>query len=245
MSLIDIEQNDVDISQLFAYKTEVTLLIPGTTDEVKFYQRIVGDADNNKARVYGLRESADFREQLRNEKWEDRKAYLPNISKLLKEELINIILSLELQDMSLDVMNETTLKHPKEPSGKATLEEQEKYQKEIDEYKIKFNEMISEGLDKRLDSRRKVLGSRKKEDLKEQYEATVINRLCQERFGRAYLAMATYYATYTDSSFQTRAFKTFEDFNNTPSNLKEALIDSYSELQIGGTTLKKSQGAMP
>ena len=245
MSLIDIEQNDVDISQLFAYKKEITLLVPGTTDEITFYQRIVGDADNNRARVYGLRESATFREDLKNPKWEDRLAYLPNITKLLKDELINVLIALEVQDLSLESMNETSLKQPKEPAGDASLEEQEEYQKKVDSYKNEFNLKIMENLEARIERRQKELEKLNKDVLREQYEASLINRLCQERFGQSFLEMSTYFGTYTDKEYKTRAFKSFDDFLNAPTNLKDALISNYSNIQLGGVTLKKLQEVTP
>jgi hypothetical protein len=245
MSLIDIEKNDVDISKLFAYKKEITLLIPGTSDEVTFYQRVVGDEDNNKARVYALRESGKLRSKLNDRKWEDRVAYVPDISKVLKDDLVEITLGLIMQDLSMQALNETTLKEPKQPKGDATLEEQEEYQEAIDNYKKEFNEKVTKTLGEKVEEKRKLFSKFTKDELVKMYGGALIDQHCQERFGRAYLEQATFYGTYVDKEYTTRAFKTFEDFKNAPSNLKDALTRAYSDIQLGGVALKKLRGVTP
>lgn len=244
MSLTDLEQNDVDISSLFAYKKEITLLIPGTSDEITLYQRIIGDADNNRARVYALRESSNLRANLRDSRWEDRTAFIPDFSKLLKEDLIEVVLSLMGTDLSIQAINNTTLKQPKKPSGDASLEEQEEYQTAIDEWKKEFNLRAAAILEELTTEARTNLRKQTKDNLRTRYESELIDRHCQERFGKAYLDIATYMGTFTDASHTKRAFKSLEDFLNAPTNLKDALAESYGQLQVGGVALKKSQGVM-
>lgn len=242
MSLIDIEKNDVDISQLFTYKKEITLLVPGTTDEITLHQRIIGDSDNNKARVYALRESGKLRENLRNTKWEDRSAYLPSVDNLKKDDIVDLVLSLSIQEITLDAINKVDVPEPKEPKGDASLEDQEKHQKEVDAYKDKFNKAVNELLSTKLEERRKELNKNLKDDLIRTYETTVIDQLCQKRFLECYIEMCTFYGTYSDSGFTKRSFNAFEDFQNSPTQLKSRLMDGYSDLQVGGAALKKLQG---
>jgi len=124
------EKNDVDISSLFFYKKPVT--ITGNKDkELTVYMRLVGDAELQRARVKALRDSRKLRDALKDKNSDEYLAFIPDISEVEKDRLVELSLVMSLKEISADIAQEIELPFPEEPGSKATLEEQEAYQKEI------------------------------------------------------------------------------------------------------------------
>lgn len=243
MSLIDIEKNDVDISQLFAYKKNIALLVPGDEErEVTFFQRVVGDAEVGQARTAALRTSAEMRAKLRDTKWKDRIIYIPKLTKLKKEDIIDLVLSLSIQELTVQAINKIEVKLPIELSGEATLEDQERYQEEVDAYPDKFQEAVATSLDNSLKGYRRDLNKVTKDELIKNYEAVMINQHASEKFTETYQELVTYLGTYNSKDYVERSFKSLEHFQNAPSMLKQTLIAHYTELEVSASTLKKSPG---
>lgn len=240
MTLIDIEQNDVDISKLFEYKKELVLKIPDTDKEITFYQRLIGDEHINKSRVYALRKSATFREKLRDLDWEDRVAYVPNIRKFKKDELVDLILALELREITIEALNSIPpLPYPAKLKGDSKLEDLEAHQKKIDGYGEKMSQKVQDAVEIRLKERKKELSKRLKDNLILAYEVTIINQHSSEEFTTSYQEMSAYYGTFLDEDHKKLAFDTFEEFKDAPILLKKALIASYVGMEIDARTLKK------
>jgi len=245
MSLTNIEKNDVDISKLFAYKSEITILPPGLERPVVFYQRVVGDSIQGQAKVYALRKGAELRENLRNPKWENKKAYIPNFSKMKKDEVINIIVALSLQELSIEAINETQVTEPKEPDGNSTLEEQENYQKEIDDYPDRYGKQVAKSLETKVDVLKKALNQVSKDLLIGKYEEALINQLVSNEFTKHFQDYVTYHGTFNSDEYVNRIFKSMEDFTSSPTELRKALISNYNKLELKSQDLKKLPGAMP
>lgn len=239
----NIEKNDVDLSKLFAYKSKLLVTIPGTDKEVTLYQRIIGDEFVNRARIYALRRSGELRENLRNPFWTDRIAYIPNLDKRKKDEIMDLILALSITDITQKTLNKVQIPIPKEPGNDATLKEQEDYQKKIDAYPELYTNEVQKKVEAELASRRKVLNKYVKADLKEFYEDAMINQYTSELFVKSYKEMTTFFGTFVDEDYTVPAYKTFEDFQNTPQALKEALMENYERMETESSELKKLRGA--
>jgi hypothetical protein len=240
MTLLDIEQNDVDISQLFRYKKEIELTIPGKEEKVVFYQRLVGDEHSGRARVYALRKSSEFREKLLDKEWEDRVAYIPKISKLKKEEIVDLFITLDLREIMLQSINAVPSEPlPKKPSGDAKLKELEEYQKEVDAYQEIMMDKINKHAEEKIKAKRVELNKVLKKDLIQIYDSAIINQHAAEEFTQSFQEMTTFYGTFKDKEHKERVFDSFEDFYDAPGNLKKVLIASYVDLEIDAQTLKK------
>lgn len=238
MSLTDIEQNDVDISRLFSYKKEIVMITPDDK-EITLYLKVLGDADNNIAKTNALRESGKFREQLRDREWKDRSLYVPEMLGKTKEEIVDIVIALEISRITMDAVNDVQVQYPKELDGDASLEDQEKYQEEVDGFSEKYEKAITKEVDKRTKAKRIEVNKLKKDDIVTKYENSLINQGVQTRYYDEYMEWALYFATYEDENYSVRAFKDVDSFRNSPAHLKEALIEEYSSIEIGASKLKK------
>ncbi len=63
MTLLDLEQNDVDISKLFEYTSELDIETPQGT--IRIYQKLLGDEDYNKVKARALRDSKRARKKIK------------------------------------------------------------------------------------------------------------------------------------------------------------------------------------
>ncbi len=236
---MNIEKNDINISKLFEYTDQFVLTgVDGT--ELTVYVRLIGDEDLNQVRVHAIRESGKLRKNLYNSKWEDREAYLPDISKYKKDKIINIVTSLGLQDMTDRAIKQIDLElpRPKDLGSDPSLEEQEKYQEEVDRWPDLFNKKVSKIVTSFLEKRKKELQKITKKLLLEYYEEALIDASCTERLNRKFIEESTFLGTYMDENFSIRLFENFEEFLNTPTKLKELLMLNYKSLELSAQDLK-------
>jgi len=239
MSLPNIEKREVDLNALFNYTTELELLLPEGRGTITLYQRVIGDEDNGKAQVHALRESSEFREKLRNRRWKDRKAYIPNITNLRKEEIVETLASLMIRDLTLEALNEVHIPAKQEPDEDASLEEREEYQKYIDNYPDLYNMEVTRIVADKREAKLAEIRKINKDELLKLYEAVLIDMHAQSTFEKAYSEMAAYYGTFSDEEYTQRPYKSFEDFLKTPTRVKTEIIKSYKQLELSSVTLKK------
>jgi len=152
-----IDKNDVDISKLFRWGAKFNILDSRDQVIVEVYIRLVGDAELNRARVFALRKSAELRSKLREENSDERLAFIPPLEDLDKENLVETALLYMIRDITLDAIKDTRLPLPAEPDSDSSLEKQEKYQKEVDEYPTKKDSIIREKIEKTVELRRQEL----------------------------------------------------------------------------------------
>lgn len=237
----DIEKNDVDISQLFIFKRELELTTPDDK-KVVIYIRLPNDSDVGRARVKAIRESSDFRAKLRDKKWEDREVYIPDVSELSKDELIKLIQSYSVKQIGSEITNEIDIPIPKELKGDSTLEEQEEYQKRIDDYPKLVNAKILTELTKRINLLEKFLQKKTKTQLVTIHERELIREVCDGIFSVSFRQRCAYYGSYKDENYKTLLFGSYEKFDESPSILKEQILNTYVSLELGSEALKKLQG---
>lgn len=234
-----IDKNDVDISVLFNWGNAVPIFDERGNELLTLYVRVVGDADLNRARVLGLRKSAELRKKLNDSNSDERLAYIPDPTDIEKKNLIEVIISMELEDIAQNISRDILLQYPKEPHSDAGLEEQEKYQKEIDTWPDRRKELVTVELNTRVTNRRTELEKEDKRALNSHYEKMVINSLCKEEMYKNFINMCVYLGTYKDEKYKYRAFSSYEEFNNLPTYIKDQLTEVYGSLNLDMGTLKK------
>jgi hypothetical protein len=243
MNPSSLEKNDVEISKLFEWSNKFTIKDRFNKDKLEVFIRLVGDADLNRARVYGLRKSANMRKKLKDSESDERLAYIPDISVVDKDGVINTLLLYKSRDYATQAVKEVQVKVPKEPGSEATLEEQEKYQEFVDSYLDKRQKEIDKYVNKLIESERKKLDERDLESLYKDYENEMINQICNGEMVNKYREFCTYCGTYKDSKFKKKLFESLDEFLNLPSEIKDQLTNSYLMLEVGGEDLKNLPGA--
>lgn len=235
-----VEKNDVDITKLFRYKTEVEVKDELTGDSGKFYLRIIGDAELNRARVFGLRKAAQLRKELKDPESETREAFITEFTDVLSRELlIESILIMKIGEMQREIVNMTEVQEPKAPKSDSPQEEQEAFQLEVDAYDDKYRKEYGKNARKVEKRERKTLEGVDENKLYILYEGIVIDKMCTEEMTTRYYEMCVYMGTYSDSDYKKNAFSNFEQFDNVASHLKDRLMEQYRYLELGMSELKK------
>jgi len=242
---MDIERNDVDITKLFLWEGEVSIVDQHADEVKKVYMRLVGDKDLNKARVYSLRKSAELRTKLHTEGSDEYVAFIQGIALTSKESLIAGIKLLEMGDLSSDARRNALVKFPVEPSSDASLEEQEKYQKKVDKFPEKFSGLVAKELEKLLKAEDKRLAKFSDDELFELYKALTINYVCQEEMGRNFTDMCVFLGAYKGKDYKKKLFTSFSKYENISTDVREQLREGYQQLELGMSELKKLQEATP
>jgi len=240
----EIEKNDVDVSKLFKWSKEYSIVDTQGNDLLKVFIRLVGDAEVNRARTFALRKSAEFRRKLHEQDSDERLAFIPELDLLDDAVLIESVLLEWAREFSQDAIRNLEMTLPVEPHSEATLEEQEKYQKEVDSWPARREALIRKYMEDRLESKRNELKELDVNLIYSEYIKLLINRLCENEMVLAYRKMCTYFGCYKNNKFKERVFESFEEFDNSSTEIKNQLMDSYLSLEIDGEDLKKSPGVM-
>jgi hypothetical protein len=232
------EKNDVDISKLFNWGSEFMIIDSQGKEVQKIYIRIIGDADLNKARVSALRKSSEMRKKLRDPNSDERVAFIPEKESFTKDRLVENILATKVKSVAVDVVKDMDLGFPKELEEDATLEEQEEHQREIDSWETNRNERINSIVKEKIDIERTKIEAIPFDDLYSSYEDELVNLVCENEMYKSFIDWCTYFSCYTDKKFVHRTFKSFEEFSNIPTFIKEQLLKFYGELDINIDNLK-------
>lgn len=205
----------------------------------KVYQRVVGDAEIDMARQTALRHSATLRKRLRNSSDLDRMTIIPDYSILTVEQVIALIVLNELSDIRAEASRDLLFSYPEQPTGSDSLEEQEKYQELVDTYFERREAKLQEEVNKLIVIRREHLEQYNEERLRKVHEESAIQSACREEMISIFNEVVTYFGTYSDAEFTTKAFGSYNTFKNASSVLKSQLIQKYTELEVSGQQLKK------
>jgi hypothetical protein len=236
----EIEKNDVDISQLFKWSKPVEIEDTLADKSVTLYLRLVGDADLNRARTESLRASGVLRKQLKDPKSDQRSAFLAEIDEAKnKETLVSYCQVLLMESLQKQAIANIDVPRPKELKADATLEQQEKYQKKVDEYPKKFADAVTDELTKLQEEEGKRLNALTKKQVHDEYESLIVNRLCNQEMLEVYYDHIVFHATYSDEAFTTKTFETYEAYDNVASQVKEKLTEEYKSLELGIDVVKK------
>ncbi len=236
---MDIEKNDVDISQLFLWKGEVPIVDELQKEVATVYMRVVGDKDLNKARIYSLRRSSELRAALNNKKSDEYHAFISNVKFTDRETMIAGVKLLMMGDFGSEARRNVVIKFPKEPKSDAALDEQEAYQKEIDDFPEHFGERVNDEIERLVKAEEKRIKKLSDDEVFDKYKKLTVNYICQEEMSRVFLDQCTFYATYKDSKYKKRYFKSFSSYEDIAPEVKDQLRQAYKNLELGMTELKK------
>jgi len=237
--MMDIDKNNVDLSQLFKWTSDVVIRDAASTEITTVYMRLVGDEKINRARVFALRESAKLRKSLRTPGTDEYEAFMAEALANTKKDLTVAIGLLNLGTLMREARNDVSVPFPVPPSADASLEEQEKYQAEIDVYPEIYNEKVSERLQEILKREAVELKKLSKAELKEEYEITMISYVCEQHMLRNFQDRCIYFGTFKDEARTQLAFSSWDEYNDSALMVKEQLRDAYAELEMGTEDLKK------
>jgi len=232
------EKNDVDISSLFYYRKPV-VVIGKDAEPVTFYMRLVGDAELQRARVKALRDSRKLRDALKDPKSDEHLAYIPDVTDLDSKQLVEVILLSLLKEISADVIKEVEIPFPVELESEASLEEQEEYQKAVDEYPKKRENLVREEIVHRASEAKKELLEKDIKTLRKDYLVGIRNEMCEVELTRSFYDHIVFFSLYKDSEYKTPLMENFEEFQNLPAEIKDQLLKEYRSLELGMDELKK------
>jgi hypothetical protein len=233
------ERNEIDISKLFNWGKEVSIVDNNGKDIMKVWLRLVGDSELNRARVFALRKSAEMRLKLKDLDSDERLAYIPDKSVVEKDNLVSYILYVQSKNFASKASASINIPFPKEPDSGAELEEQEKYQKEIDDYPKKVEEAMSNLISKDVEAEKVRLDVLTFDELYKLFENYTINDTCEKAMLEAFREQCAYYGSYKDKKYEIKLFKNFEQFLNLPTDIKNQFTSNYETLEIGTEELKK------
>lgn len=219
----------------------VTVQDPKTGKQlpVKVYQRIVGDAEVSMARETALRASALKRTELRDPTNLDRILLVPDFERLERDNLISLALLSEVAEIRDMARRDIRFPFPEEPGIDAALEQQEEYQRLVDTYIERRDEVIKKKAQELLQLRQRELEAMNRQQIERIYEESVINNAARQEMLGTFNEMVTFLATYSDNKFQRRAFTSFSAFRNANSDVKRQLVEGYLNLELQGDKLKK------
>ncbi len=233
----DIEKNDVDISRLFQWGASLDVVTP--QGSITVWVKILGDADVNRARIYALRKSADMRKCMLDLDSDERVGLIPALDTSNKDKVVEMLLTLRVKELA-DVANDTLeIKYPKDLRSTATLEEQEKHQKIVDDFPTYVANLHRKAMDKEVAKERKRLNRLSMVKLEKLYTDTLVEHVCETEMYKAFQDRSVWLACYQEDSYKKLLFSDFDDFVNLPPEVKEQLIDFYGTLSIDIDTLKK------
>jgi hypothetical protein len=235
-----VEKNDVDISRLFYWGSGFDITGKNGEKLFKAYIRLVGDAELSRARVFALRCSAKMRNDLKNKDNDFRMAFIPeSYEDYTTDNMVELIASINMQEITRQAISVVSIPVPVEPDSDASLEVQEAYQQEIDDYPMKRAEILKTYISKELDSFKKELKKKPRKELEKMYENSLINSYCENEMLGKFKEMCCYFGCFKDKDFKKPLFKSYEEYSNILSEIKEQLLDNYSSLELSNDDLKK------
>jgi len=234
-----IEENDVDISKLWLWKKEVSIVDDKGQVILRAYLRLPGDAEVNRARVFALRKSAELRSKLKDKSNEERFAYIVMPDLLPREDLEAFVLSLYSREYGMEAARTVDIPIPPKPDEDADLSLHEEYQKKVDAWVLQRYEKIKSFVTSKLESVSKDLKDMSDEDLYKVYESKSTNILCEQEAADRYKDMCVYFGLYKDSKYVIKLFNDFSEFENLPIFIKEQFYKEYDSLDVVTPELKK------
>jgi len=231
----------MDISQLFKWKTEYTLvglnkepLSDELGNPIKVYLRIIGDNDLDIAKRYALKESKKLREQYKKEYAE----VLPDFEEFTQEELAALLVMNEASMIYKQAERDTEVKYPTNTES-LFLEDEENYSDKVATYFDELVLKIDENAQKILDQRKNYYATLARDNLLKKVIRSYIDKIVESDMVKIYNDAILAFAVYKDSDCTERVFSDIDEVRNATQLLKEQLYAEYSKLVISDTDLKK------
>ena len=228
---------ETDLKKVFRSGQKFVLVLDDSS-YMEIFMKVPSEEDINNARTYSLRESAKYRRSI----YEDNdliEMLLPSdIDKMSKEDIIGNIVSKNIKLLSEKARSNVSrrIKFPKQPGTYSTLEDMEKYQREVDEWPRRFAEELEKELNKLIDIEKRRLDKIDREKLIDMLEKSIIDEYVSIFNLQRFLDYILYRIVYVDNK---RMFESPEEVRNIPINIRSQLIDFYYDISLDTGYLKK------
>jgi hypothetical protein len=234
-----LEKSDVNVSTLFNWGKEFSLVDRNGGEIYKVYIKLIGDAEYGKSRVMALRKSAELRKKLNNPESDERLAFIPEKEFIEKDKLVELIVIYSMSELSKVAKKQMLIVYPMDIPSDATLEQQEEHQAIIDNFDKKYMDTFNESLSKVIDEKKAELNKFDADQLYNDLVSNLINQLCEQELNTRFMEYCTYFGSYSDPEFKNRLFGSIDEFNNLPTEIKNQFIKHYNSLEINSEELKK------
>jgi hypothetical protein len=230
---------DLKIEDLFRWTGKVEI----TDQEGKvietLYQRVVGDAEIQKARVEALKASKILRKALRDENSDEYLANMPLEGDFTIEELVSLIAFSRYSLFKQQAEYRVDEKKVKEPKSDADLEAQEEYISKLEEEKKNYEIRLAEDIKRQTEKLEEELKQKDYSEVFNMYRKEQTDIFCRVRMMEVFEEFATFYGTFSDEKFKSRRFETVEQFRDLSPRIKAKLIESYRNIELNLGEVKK------
>jgi len=234
-----IEKNDVSLAKLFNWGKKFSITDKYDNPLVDVYVRLVGDAELNQCRVKAIRASRELREKLKTEGSDERMVFMPDFDAMQDKEIAELIVLNSVKEIVQEANKAVDIPLPIEPNSEASLERQEQYQKEIDDYPTKRQEVVNAYVMGRANDLIEKFSAENRSYLVKECERQIIMARCEEEMIKRFSEWCSFFGTYADENFKVRYFTSFEDFLTLPTEIQSQFISAYQSLDINAIELKK------
>lgn len=227
------------IEELFRWNGTVEIKDTEGNVVETLYQRVVGDADIQRARLEALKASKLMRKALKDPNSDEATIHLPLEDDFTKEELITLILFNKYYLFQNQAEKRVEEKKVKEPKSDATLEDQENYIENIENAKKEYQEKVNNSVKQQSELLEEELKEKSTEELFKLWIKENIEIVCRSEMIRVFDEYATFYGTFSDENFKIRRFESIEDFKDLAPRIKNQLMTNYKNLELGLIEVKK------
>ncbi len=233
------------LDDLFKYKQEVPIVNPKTGKvSKKVWVRILGDEDLRDAFKFSRIASAEVRARLRDKTSDAYKDEIGALGEQPRENWEAIILAYRENTFSneaptvvvredLPELEEMSVK-PDAPS----LEEQERYDRAIEEQNEQFKKAIEDYVQTKLAETQEELSKMSDEKVLEAASREYSNIESLRTFMEELGIQQGYRGCYTDEACKNRAFSSIEAFRNAHTSVKAQIIEAYKSLELDNDDIK-------
>lgn len=227
------------IEELFRWNGTVEIKDTEGNVVETLYQRVVGDADIQRARLEALKASKLMRKALKDPTSDEAIIHLPLEDDFTKEELITLILFNKYYSFQNKAEKKVEEKKVKEPKSDASLEEQENYIDNIEKAKQDYKDKVDETVRQQSEAFEAELREKSDKELYDLWIKENIELICRGEMIKVFDEYATYFGTFSDEDFKNRRFETVEDFKDLAPRIKNQLMTNYKNLELGLIDVKK------
>lgn len=228
------------INKLFAWTKTTDLKNQAGETVIQIYQRLVGDSDVQKARLFALRNSRELRLKFRDTTSDEYVALVTPVDDLDHDAILTLLLVDSVDGVKQEIDKTFYFPEPTEPDEYASNAEHEDYAHRWtaweDERNLAYNKLLVE----KMDALKVKLEELDDEELHRRAKVMRIEALCDQELKSKFVEMCVVLGTYADANYQKHLFATYHDFAIQPDTLRSQVLAGYAELEMSTIGLKES-----
>jgi hypothetical protein len=232
------------ISDLFKWKKQIEIKDSDNEVAATLWIRILGDWDLTEAYKASRVESAKMRKKIHDEESDEYIGEVSALESFSDDELRLLIRNTRASDYlteALAVVNRGELPSIEEvatqPDG-PSLEEQEKLDKATIDVEDKYQKDISAYIDSKTEELVSHLKTLKRDKLYERAKESIQTLIPSRVFSTELADQKAFRATYDDEECKKRSFASLQDFRNADTSVRNQIIVAYAALEISPEKLK-------